>query len=456
MDFDAIVVGAGPGGCLAARDLARAGFSIGLFDTDNRENLSNTIIVEVERKIFDTIGVRKPEGDEIIFHQERMRVFSPRRKECFTVEGQYPTISVRLDQLVKRLLAEAEQAGVKFFGNYKAIEPIVKGGRIKGATFDTDQARAEVKARLVIDATGFNAVLTRQLDPEMGIGFEDREMDMVIAGNYFHEIDVEKAKAAIHKKLHYDDEIRNCIGIYGNYSTEYSYLSLDKQRAYILIGVRKHPKQEPLQELIDRFRKEQGYYGMCLYGGKAFIRTRRSWDKLVADGFMVIGGAACQVTPVTAAGVSAALHAGHLAARAGARALKDGNPDTAALWPYSYQYQAGRGSILATYDAGVAGIRSMRNDYLVALMEAKVMQPEDVYNVAVPAYLSISLCSLPTRIWGLLKNPSTICKVVNIGAAILKVKKHYANYPRSYDKAGFEAWNKKNRQIFAPLEAEIK
>jgi hypothetical protein len=84
------------------------------------------------------------------------------------------------------------------------------------------------------------------------------------------------------------------------------------------------------------------------------------------------------------------------------------------------------------------------------------MQPEDVYNVAVPAYMSLSLRSLPTRIWGLLKNPCTICKVVNIGTAVLKVKKHYATYPGSYDKAGFEAWSKKNREIFAPLEAAIK
>jgi flavin-dependent dehydrogenase len=456
MDFDAIVVGAGPGGCLAARDLARAGLSVGLFDADNRENLSKTIITEIVKKRFDVVGVFIASGDEVPYLTDMMRVFSPRGKECFTVEGDYPRIPVRLNLLVKRVLAEAEEAGVKFFGNHKAMEPIVKGSWIKGATFSTGRSRAEVNARLVIDASGFNAALTRKLDPEMGIGFEDREIDVVMAESYFHEIDVEKAKAAIEKKLRYNDEIWNQLGFCGNYSTKYSYLSLEAKHAYILAALRKYTPHPPLKTLIEQYKKEQGYFGKELYGGKGLLRVRRSWDQLVANGFMVIGEAACQITPPQGFGVSASLLAGHLAARVGARALKEGEPSTAALWPYSYEYQTGLGSILASYDAGVAVTRSMTNDHLTALLEAKVMQPEDVYNAAVPTYFSMSLCSLPGRILGLLKNPGVIGKVLKMVCSISKVKKHYAAYPRSYDKASFEAWSKKNRQIFAPLEAAIK
>ena len=63
MEFDVVVAGAGPGGCMAARDLSRAGLKVGLFDTNDKENLSRPIVIEAEKAMFDTVGVRAPEGD---------------------------------------------------------------------------------------------------------------------------------------------------------------------------------------------------------------------------------------------------------------------------------------------------------------------------------------------------------------------------------------------------------
>ncbi len=456
MDFDVLVVGAGPGGCLAARDLARAGLSVGLFDSSQRDNLSNTIIIETERAMFDTVGMKVPIGDEIPYHQKRMRVFSANRKESFTIEGEHPAMAVYLDRFVKSMLNEAEAAGAKFMGGHTAIAPIIAEKRVSGVSFKTKDGDCNINARLVIDATGFNAALIRKLDPAMGIGFEDRKHDVVIAENHFHQIDQAKAKAAVDQGLHYDNEVWNRLGIYGNYSTEYSYLSLDKKLAYILIGLKAEAGQPPLDALIDRFKEEQGYYGKRLYGGKGPIRVRRSWDKLVTDGLMVIGEAACQVIPAHGSGVASALYAGHLSAKVAVDALKSGEATTEALWPYSYEYMTDRGATLATYDANILVVESLPNESIAKLVETKAMHPEDLFNAAIPKPIGMSLNSLPSRLSGILRNPALIRPVVKMGLAIAAVKSHYSKYPKTYDAATFEAWKNKNRSIFEPLEEKRK
>lgn len=136
MDFDVIIIGAGPGGCVAARDLARAGFRVALFDSDSRETLGKTIIIEAEKAMFDTVSVAHPSGDEIPYHPKTVRVFSARGKEAFQFKRELPSYGIFLDRMVKRMLAEAEQNEAEFFGGWRALGPVVSDGKVTGASFE--------------------------------------------------------------------------------------------------------------------------------------------------------------------------------------------------------------------------------------------------------------------------------------------------------------------------------
>ncbi|HQP31878.1 MAG TPA: FAD-dependent monooxygenase, partial [Deltaproteobacteria bacterium] len=190
-DYDVMIVGAGPGGCLAARELARQGFSVGLFDASTADALGKPIIIEAEQQIFRQVGVEPPAGDLIPYHPERIRVFSSRGHEAFSIDCKAYALPValHLNRFVQRLLDEAIRSGVHFHGGYRAMAPLTGAGWVEGARFETSGGgTADVRARIVIDASGYHAVLARQLPPEFGIAFPEDELHVVSASNHFHAI----------------------------------------------------------------------------------------------------------------------------------------------------------------------------------------------------------------------------------------------------------------------------
>jgi len=448
MDFDVIVVGAGPGGCVAARNLARLDMNVGLFDANDRDKVGNTIIIEAEKAMFKTVDVDPPKADEIPYHPLRVRVFSPRGVEAFTLDKEPPSIALFLDKFVQRLLRDAIDAGVKFFDGHKATGPVISEGRVQGVTFEHKGIKQEARASLVIDATGFNASLVSKLDPEMGIEFPRRKSDIVIAENYYHEIDPVAAEDAIKDRRHLDEEIWIRIGFAGPYSTEFSHLSMKNKRAYILIGKKADHDGPPVADYVERFRERQGYYGEQLHGGGGPICISHSLDKLVADGFMVIGEAASQVIPAHGSGVASALYAGRLASNAAAQALKDGEPTTAALWPYCRQYQSGRGGVLAAMNVTRLMVDSFAENIITPMLESGVMQSEDLYNAGIPKATAMSISSIPRRLKGLLKSPQLILPLAKMSRLALQVQKHYSKYPRQYDPDSFASWKRKANSCF--------
>lgn len=275
--------------------------------------------------------------------------------------------------------------------------------------------------------------------PELGIEFEDNKNDVVVAENSLHDIDPIKAEDAVKRGLCADEEHWTRLGFQGSYSTEYFYLSIKKRKAYILIGLKEEYNIPSVRELISTFRERKGYFARRLYGGGGKIRIAHSLDRLVADGFVAIGEAACQVIPAHGSGVASALYAGHLAAQVAAEALKSGEPMTKALWQYAYRYQSKRGAVLAASDVNRRVLERVTQAQIASMLESGIVCAEDIYSIALPSF-SVSLRSLPRRVLGLIKNPSLIAPLSRMAMTIFAVVNHYRKYPKQYDKKAFDEW----------------
>lgn len=450
MDFDVIVAGAGPAGCLTARDLARNGFQVGLFDAAVREKLGKPIIVEVEKSVFSKVGLTPPTGDEIPYHPKHARIFSSRGVEAFDVNG-IPTVALCLDRFAKKLVVEAEAEGVHFFSGHKARNTVRNGNRVCGAVFVHNRRRQEARARLVIDATGFEAALVRSLDPDLGMAFQEDPGDVVLAANYLYEIDPDRAAEAVSRGIHGDEELRISLGMFGSYSTEFSHLSLEKKQAYILIGHKADVDAPPMHTLINRFKKGQGYYRKRILGDKGRIRIAHVLDRLVCNGFMAVGEAGSMVIPINGSGVSTALLAGQTAADTASRALALGPPSTETLWPFASAFHRGRGAILATFDVMRLAMENLNSEQVAELLESGLSGPEEFVNANLVRPLLLSPSRLPQQIRSLARHPDLIRPLVKAAITALAVHRHYRRYPATHEQTEFIAWKAKTRRLFSMM-----
>lgn len=451
MDFDVVIVGAGPGGCLAARDLARQKLRVGLFDIGDEKSLGKPVFVEIEKKIFAEVGLSYPTAEETTINSTGFRVFAPSGKEAVAFNGKVPGLSIQLDALVQKMLAEAKRAGAKFTPKAKALDLLYEDGRVAGVVFRQQQKKLTVKARLVIDATGFDAALVRGLDPALGFNFVDRSLDMVLAENAVHEIKGKQAAQAVAENRHGDERVWTTVTALGNYSTIYTYLSLKNRRACVLVGQKADYGGPSVSESVKQIKKKYGFFGKKLHGGKGQIRISHSLDQLVADGFMVIGEAAGMVIPLLGSGVSSALLAAKLAAQVAGPVLLKGEPTTASLWPYASAYQRGRGAILAAINVNRLCFETLPANQIQAIFESGLTCPEDVTGPATPRLPSLSPRSLPRRISALYHRPDLIPFLARTGIKVARVHRHYQAYPQYYDADQFDRWRKAAAALFAPL-----
>ncbi len=455
-DFDVIIAGAGPGGCLAALRLARKGFSVGLFDSVSEDKVGRRIVLAVESDIFKTICLAYPEGDMLAYEHERERIFSPEGKECFQIECRdYPMpVAIHLDRFTQSIFTRALESGVEFYSGYNAVEPLCSAKRVYGARFEGPDGTADVKARLVIDATGFSAALTRNLPDMFDIRFRESDSDVVCAANRLYKIDYDMAASAVQNGLQGTEELWNRMGKLGVYSTFLTCLSLRNEEAYILTGCKKSFETPDIsaRSAADGFMKEQGYYRDEISSAESQIRISNSLDAPVADGFMAIGEAACQTVTIHASGVASSLYAGHLAAITAARALNDGDTSARALWPYAAAYQTTRGAKISGLEVTRQTVDRLNVEDVNILLESGIMHKEDYIGGVLVNEPAITAASIPDRMDGFLKHPAYIPVLLKMGLTAQKVTKHYKKYPARYDLQAFSEWRNEKDKLFSSIE----
>ena len=94
----------------------------------------------------------------------------------YSPEGEYPKVVkypfhvMRLPQFLQRLFKLAESDGVRFefSSNFKALIFNARGG-ITGARVEQGNKEIEYQCRLLIDASGINAVVRRALPADFGV-----------------------------------------------------------------------------------------------------------------------------------------------------------------------------------------------------------------------------------------------------------------------------------------------
>lgn len=425
--WDALVVGAGIGGAIVARRLAEGGFHTLLIDKEPSDGVGRKVCGNAigEDGLAVVSRYREcPDGAEVAKHLSHGTLILEDGTEIRIRKG-----GVILNRLLfgQRLLAAAAEAGAVFRDRSSCAgwsDRAANRVRIRSGKGD----EADVEARVVIDASGFRAVLTRA----GGLCYPDEVTrdDVAVA---YREI------VPLNRPLDRPDDAIIVLKprlARGGYAWVFP---MGDRLANVGIGGALTCIKRPVREVYGEFIESQEWLEVAdpIEAGTGLLPIRAPLATFVGDGFMSVGDAACQTDPLHGGGISPAIVAANLAADTAVQALADGDASTRALWSYNVAFMREVGARHAGQDFLRRFLDSVSADDLLLLARefgsghllTTTFLPDGAMPRLRTAFKVLGKAVTRPRLAGMLVRAGQLCE---------KIQHTYLDYPESVD--GLESW----------------
>jgi geranylgeranyl reductase family protein len=426
--FDVIVVGAGTGGCMAAKTAARAGLSVCLVDCKDARFIGDKVCGDaIGKHHFDNLSLAYPSGDELERVIMGIKVYSPDLETIFrlTGEGLHGFI-VNRHLFGQRLLKEAMDAGAVLLDLTQALKPIIEDGFVRGIVARNIKANSKVKVegKVTVDASGYVAALRRKLPPEMGIETAINRKDEVLC---YREIRV----------LNEEIEESNFCQIYldlnaapGGY---YWIFPEGETKVNVGLGVAASGSFPNPKDQLYKFVLSRKIFdgSRIVHGGGGVVPTRRPLDSFVSNGIVIIGDAACHVNPIHGGGMGPSMMAGKISGEVISEALSVGEPTAENLWPINVRYMKTYGAKQAGLDVFRIFLQSLTNEDINYGMKYRLIKEEDVLKAGLEGDVRLNITDATRRIFMGLGRITFLKKLYIMAKRAKMMKKAYEEYPLS-------------------------
>ncbi|TFG18537.1 MAG: NAD(P)/FAD-dependent oxidoreductase, partial [Promethearchaeota archaeon] len=169
-NYDVAIVGAGTAGTYLAWLLGKQNHSVLLIDKDAKEKVGNRLdIIHFETDRVQKAGIPpfKPGDPDCIEIRDHSKVVTPDLSTEITTQA-FQTI-VRLSPFLQKMYKELEKEGVllKFKSTFKEL--IFENDKIVGIKAEIDGKLTDIRARLVVDASGTSGIIRTGLPKDYGV-----------------------------------------------------------------------------------------------------------------------------------------------------------------------------------------------------------------------------------------------------------------------------------------------
>ena len=435
--FDVIVVGAGTGGCLAAKTVAEAGLKVCMIDRKNEQDIGDKVCGDaIGKHHFDNIGIAHPSGAELDQKIEGLKVYSPDRETVVNVKGEgIHGYLVNRQLFGQRLVKDAKDAGATLIDSTVVTEPVMKDGYVVGVLAKDLKTgnKLSLSAKIVVDASGHSAVLRKKLPPELGIETEVKNEDVEVCYREIREVKEPIADPGF-CKIYLD--LQRVPGGY--------YWIFPKSSTTVNVGLgvamtEGFPNPKDLyNDLILAMPLFKG--SRALTGGGGLVPTRRPISPMVGNGVIIIGDAACQVNPIHGGGIGSSMMGGVKAAEFIIKALENGDVSREALWPYTGVFMELYGAKQAGLDIFRMLLQRLTNNEMNYGMRHHLITDDDLLKTSMGEDMKLNITEKTGRLFKGLGSLSLL-KKLNATAKIMKeIKALYRNYPSSPE--GLQEWEK--------------
>ena len=333
LQFDAVVVGAGPAGSIAARTLAERGVKTLVLDKRQEIGAPKRCAEAINATGLRRVGL-VPDPRWAVQRINGSALYAPGGKVLKFVFGDRVGYILERKIFEKYLAADAISRGAKYMVKTLATRVIKEDGRVAGVEANFMGEDYRIRSRLVIAADGVDSMIAKSAGlktvnslTDYHSGFQYEMAGLNIGENnllhiFFGDDVAPKGYAWIFPK---GNGVGNVgIGILGK-------LSEPGRKA---------------QYYLDRFiesRPEIFAGASPIEVNSGGIPVGSAVECLVADGLMLVGDAAHQVNPIHGGGISMAMYAAKIAGEVGAKALSEGDVSRERLFEYDTLWRAGDG-----------------------------------------------------------------------------------------------------------------
>lgn len=339
MNYDVIVVGAGPAGSSASYYLAKAGYKVLLLDKCEfpREKICGDSITPRGIRVLEDMGV-VPKLEGRFKETKGVKIYSS-KGGCsiadFPAYKDYPRrgFVVPRFELDKILKEHAEEAGACFSGCSPVTDVIMESGRVGGVKYTHNGKDIEETAKFVVCADGASSALAKRV---LDIHKKDfKAMAIAVRAYYEGVTDIDD-----YMEIYGEDVVLPGVGWIFPQKNDIANVGV----GIYLDDLKK--KGCKVTEILDRFITSSVHASKKLKSAKRLGRIvgknlyMGGVKKATCDGMVLVGDAAGLINPLTGEGMMYALESGKYAAEAIGSALKANDFKTESLESYQKNIDA--------------------------------------------------------------------------------------------------------------------
>jgi geranylgeranyl reductase family protein len=425
-EVEILIVGAGTAGCSAAVPPARAGRSVVLVEKSGAENVGNKVCgngisVEGLRRVAELVP--PPSGPEIAARCEGGTIYIEEGGEGthIAIDG----VIMNRALFGQRLLSDAISAGAHLADRVRCVGWSDREARLIRLRSD-DGDEADVSACVVIDASGFRSVLTRSGGPSVPDTTVRSEV-----GVAYREI------MALREPL---DEARGGFIVLGPPGAESGYawaFPMGAALANVGIGRTLTNDNGTLKSAFDAFvaSRLELAGAQTVSAGGGMLPLRRPLNCMVGDGFMTVGDAACQASPLHGGGIASSIIAGVMAGEQAVTAIERSDTSAAGLWEYGARYMREVGATYASHEVARDLVHALpRSD--LAFLTNEYVRAGALIDAIGGGGLLPSLVEAIRRLASIARRPGLVASVVRASRSMAAVKRLYSEYPERPETLG--------------------
>jgi len=444
------VVGAGTGGCLAAKTTAEAGLKVCLIERKKREEIGEKICGDaMGEHHLKNLGLEKPQNGELEKRIEGIKIYSPDLETVFTIAHE-DFVGYLLNRRLfgQWLLKKALDEGAILLDSTQCLEPMIEKGFVTGVSVKNLKTgkNIQLRGKVVLDATGFLAVIRRKLPKQMRIENEVANEDVEAC---YREI----------RQLRQEAENTKYCEIYFNQNVTpggYAWIfpktgaKVNAGLGICMQGKFPNPKNQFYKHILTKPMFEGS---LLLNGGAWYDPTRKPLDNMVGNGIAIIGDAACLVNPIHGGGIGPSMLSGYLAGKTIIEALEKGDVSQKSLWPYNRKYMEMYGTKQAGLDVFRMLLLTSRDEDLSYGMKYRLLTEEDVLKAGLGEDFRLNITETAKRVFRGLGRLRFLNKLRLTANLIKQVQAHYRNYPETPE--NFEGWRIKTEALFKEAKSKV-